>query len=535
MPYTSRRLVEYRLHFDSDSNLENYVYETSSPPASESGFHDAFVDDAKPASPKQQVDPEERDDPPSDSASPRLEMYNFSTPQLAHVRQRSGSCLISRDGSWDDATTDIVTFCSRNFRQVSWEDLDEPTQVAFTRMTPYARQLMDIPYGNVHLFAGRIWRIIDEAIFQKTNTDSVEWESPYFKHQNDMLKELRRSKHGAPHSHMTQMWRQWDYLSFCLFQGTVDSPPDGRISLDYFYRIIKDGIGPLFPKRLSEVCSMILNRVALFFIEWEATMAYCQDYHYFLFGHPGTLKTSGFTFRSNLTDSSAMKGMDGNSFRTEKNFEGCRVDLIAAPTLMSVKYTKSPEDFSRIPLIEIPMVVCAGWIDDLDGEGGDYGDFMTDAESDLREADGTAGLVDMDKDDGQGEDDVEPTKTDPGQTEADSAAGLVDMEKDDEEGEDDVGSGKTEADSAAGLVDMEKDDEEGEDDVGSGKTDLGQIEKGGAAGLAGTGKRDGESEDDVASHRTEQDPIESDQMQLGQAKPDAAEQLPRKRRTRRQG
>ncbi|KAK7424789.1 hypothetical protein QQX98_000373 [Neonectria punicea] len=240
-------------------------------------------------------------------------------------------------------------------------------------MTPDARRFMEIPWGRVYLFVGRIWRIIDEAIFQKTNANSVQWESPYFKHQHEMLKELRKLHPGAPHSHMTRKWREWDYLSFYLFQGTADAPPSGRIRSTCFYQILADGIGPLFPKVLCSISSEQIRGMGNFFLRREETMSYCQDYHFFLFAHPGTLETSGFKFRSVLAISHAMKGVnmkrgafDQSSFHTDTSFEGRQVDLIVAPMLMTVRYTDPPTTFSRIPFMNLPMVVCAGWIEDLD-------------------------------------------------------------------------------------------------------------------------------------------------------------------------
>ncbi|KAK7419961.1 hypothetical protein QQZ08_010597 [Neonectria magnoliae] len=275
----------------------------------------------------------------------------------------------------------MVSFCDRNFRDVSWDELDGHTQAAFTQMTPDARRLMDIHWGRVYLFVGRIWRIIDEAIFQKTNTHSVQWESPYFKHQHEMLKELRKSNPGAPHSHLTRKWREWDYLSFYLFQGTADAPPRGRIRLACFYQILADGIGPLFPKVLCSTSSEQVRSIGYFFIQREQDLSYCQDYHYFLFAHPGTLETSGFEFRSILTVSQAMKGIDMeygrfdiDSFHTHTTFEGQRVDLIVAPMLMTVYFTRPPPEFSRIPFVNLPMLVCAGWIEELDRMEDDEGE-----------------------------------------------------------------------------------------------------------------------------------------------------------------
>ncbi|KAK7415469.1 hypothetical protein QQZ08_012336 [Neonectria magnoliae] len=184
-------------------------------------------------------------------------------------------------------------FCDLNFKHVSWDDLDEPTRDEFIKLAPEVRRLMTIKFGTVHLFAARIWRIIDAAIFQKTDTKSIKWTRDYFKYQDGMLKELRKLNPTAPHSHFTEMWQQWDWLSVCLHDEMIDSLEtpgvvslrpymEDQISLDCFQQVIVDGIGPLFPKNLCNISKDILRRLGYFFISWETQFSFSKDYHYFL-------------------------------------------------------------------------------------------------------------------------------------------------------------------------------------------------------------------------------------------------------------
>ncbi|KPM43321.1 hypothetical protein AK830_g3280 [Neonectria ditissima] len=361
MPYTSRRLIEYSRYSHPDPPKPSL--EPCSPTASESGLHDAFAGDIGSPSNDQQDDCTERDQSRTDLARPLLELYDFAmkTPPLPSIVCR----LNSQDGQWDSITRDIIAICYNIFRETTWDDLDEPIRIEFTRMTPDAQRLMGMPYGNIHLFAARIWRILDEAIFQKTKTDSIQWVSPYFKHQNDMLQELRKSKPGAPHSYMTRIWREWDHRSVFLFQGTTPTWSN-RIRPECFRQIIADGIGPLFPETPDGGSVLLLDKIAFMLLYWERVFSYCQDYHYFSFGHPGTLETSGFTFRKKLSCTTAMKALDDCFIDEGNTFEGRRVDLIVSPMVMTVQFSRP--DFPRIPRMEVPMVVCAGWIQNLEND-----------------------------------------------------------------------------------------------------------------------------------------------------------------------
>lgn len=204
---------------------------------------------------------------------------------------------------------------------------------------------------------------------------------------------------------MTQMWREWDYLSMCLFQGTVDSLPR-RIRYESLTQVIADGLGSLFPKVLCRVSVQLLDQMASFFLTWESNFSCCQDYHYFLFGHPGTLKTSGFTFRSSLSGCTSMIGIEEGRVKTDTDFEGRPVDLIVAPMLMSVRFSRHGS--GQIPWMNIPMVVCAGWIEDLDRMEREEDDGMDDTESDRTESDNSKELDRMEDDEGESKHDFGP-------------------------------------------------------------------------------------------------------------------------------
>ncbi|KPM35854.1 hypothetical protein AK830_g10730 [Neonectria ditissima] len=355
MPYTSKRLSEYIQYWPGTYSAT--VPGSCSPSASESGLADDFADDgARLAKKRKATSP--------DPTQPTLQQYDFD------VKPRGGSeCLLVNE-DWQPTTWNIFKFCELNFEHVTWDDLDESTRNEFVKMAPEARRLMGIKRGTVYLFAARIWRVLDAAIFQKTNTESIEWEHPYFKHQDDMLKELRKMNPTAPHSHKTKMWQQWDRLSLCLFKeiGGRTRKFTGRISPECFNQVIARGVGPLFPKELCQFSQHLLEDLRVWFLQWEYEFPLSEDYHYLLFAHPGTLETS-FKFRSKFLEATAMIGLKHDYHGFEKmpgeEFEGRQVDLVVSPMVMGVLFSREC-DFIRTPQREISMVVCAGWIEKLD-------------------------------------------------------------------------------------------------------------------------------------------------------------------------
>lgn len=392
------------------------------------------------------------DEPPTDSISPFLKTYDFKTkpPRLVVTARAQPDCL---NPEWVMTTEDIIAFCSQHLRNVAWDDLDESTQGEFIRMCPDAQRLIGTEHGSVNLFAARIWRIVDEAMFKKTKTDSVQWVSPFFKHQNDMLNELRSTLAplllgswtgntrlttgietipGAPHSYMTQVWREWDYHSMCLFYGNSDDVPL-RILPECFVQIIADGLGPMFPKDLPRHAIRDLNRMGVFFAYWERLFSSTKDYHYFSFAHPGTNKTSGFTFRSYLSGSPAMMGIDRFLVKNDINFEGRQVDLIVAPMILTVPFTRKKP--GRIPMIAVPMIVWAGCVEDLDRMEREEAERTDNTASDQAESDSSEEPSGMEDKEGESKDDGEQDETEPNQT------------KDKEGGSnDDGGQGETEPD-----------------------------------------------------------------------------------------
>ncbi|KAK7417875.1 hypothetical protein QQX98_004350 [Neonectria punicea] len=405
MPYTSKRLTEYQQHWAHRPVVT--FSRPCSPSASDSGLPDVFTEDgAKKFKTAATL--------PGDPTQPTLQQYDFRRLP----GRGGGQCIVLQD-DWQQRTRDIIKFCELNFKHVSWDDLDEPTRDEFIKMAPEARRLMTIKFGNVHLFAARIWRVIDAAIFQKTDTKSIKWTHDYFKYQDGMLKELRKLNPTAPHSHMTEMWQQWDRLSVCLHDEMLDSlePPrmaptrrfiEERISVDCFQQVIADGIGPSFPSSLCDLSKEILQRLGRFFVRWEQQFSFSKDYHYFLFAHPGTLKTS-FTFKRKLSLCLAMQGLKDNYFGAGvgkdpgQRFEGRQVDLIVAPMVMAVNFSEE-YNFIRIPMMVVPMVVCAGWIERLDRMEKEKGETMSD---DGIWSDTSYGFDSTDEEEAETEDDAE--------------------------------------------------------------------------------------------------------------------------------
>ncbi|KAK7428214.1 hypothetical protein QQZ08_005280 [Neonectria magnoliae] len=422
MPRTSRRLTEYQRNFDFTTfRLAEDTDNPGSPTASESGLHDAFVADGEPASNKLPADNAQMDEPPTDRMSPGLQPIT----QL------------------------VISFCWKHFRKVSWDDLDESTRGEFIRMCPDAQRLMGMEDGNVNLFAARIWRITDEAIFKKTKTDSVQWASPFFKHQHDMLNELRKTKPGAPYYYMTQVWREWDYRSVCLFYGTVDALPC-RILPECFIQIIADGLGPMFPKDLPFHAIEDLKYMGHHFTSWERAFSSAEDYHFFMFAHSGTGKTSGFTFRSFLSGSPAMIGIKGIDVDYSKIFEGRQVDLIVAPMIGTIPFSR--KDVGQIPIIHLSMIVCAGRIEDLDRMEREEAERTGDTASDQPESENSEEPDRMEDKEGESNDDGEQDETGPDQT------------KDKEGGSNgDGGQGETESDQIG--RDQEEDKQDKSHDV----------------------------------------------------------------------
>ncbi|KPM36854.1 hypothetical protein AK830_g9708 [Neonectria ditissima] len=438
MPRASRHLTEYQRNFGFTTfRLKEDPDNPGSPTASESGLHNVFAADGEPASNKLPADNAQMDESPTDRMRPCLQTWDSKTktPRLVISVNDQPDRM---DPGWAQATQKILSFCWQNFRKATWDDLDESTRGQFIRMCPDAQRLMGMEHGCVNLFAARIWRIIDEAIFNKTKTDSVQWASPFFKHQNDMLNELRKTKPGAPYLYMTQVWREWDYRSVCLYYGTVDAAPR-RILPECFVQIITDGLGPMFPKDLPHYAMDDLNGMANFFTSWEGAFSAAEDYHYFSFAHPGTGKNSGFTFRSCFSGSPAMMGIDRYRVDNNTNFEGRQVDLIVAPMIRTIPFSR--EDVGEIPIIHVPMIVCAGWIEDLDRMEREEAERTDDTASDQPESDRMEDKEGGSKDDGE-QDEAEQDETEPDQTE-DKEGGSHDVA-----GPDQTGKGQT------GLVSM---------------------------------------------------------------------------------
>ncbi|KAK7417740.1 hypothetical protein QQX98_004396 [Neonectria punicea] len=438
MPRTSRRLTEYQRNFGFTTfRLNEDPDNPGSPTASESGLHDIFVADGEPASDKRPTHNAKMDEPPTDSMSPFLKTYDFKTKPPRLVVNANVE-LDSLNPDWTTTTQQILSFCWQNFRKVTWDDLDESTQGEFVRMCPDAQRLIGTEHGSVNLFAARIWRIIDEAIFKKTKTDSVQWASPFFKHQHDMLNELRKTIPGAPHTHMPQVWREWDYNSMCLFYGMSDDTPL-RILPECFIQIIADGLGPMFPKDLPRYAINDLIDMGNFFANWERLFSSTKDYHYFSFAHPGTDKTSGFTFHSYLSGSPAMMGIDHTLVKNDINFEGRQVDLIVAPMILTAPFTrKNP---GRIPIIAVPMIVRAGWVEDLDRMEREEAERTDNTASDQPGSDSAEEPDEMEDKEGESKDDGEQDETEPDQTK-DKEGGSHDVA-----GPDQTGKGQTGLDS----------------------------------------------------------------------------------------
>ncbi|KAI5464634.1 hypothetical protein BGZ63DRAFT_451817 [Mariannaea sp. PMI_226] len=319
---------------------------------------------------EQQAEPVAKHESTTDRAQFLRRIYNQShysgyTPDIA---------VILEEGVWRHCGRDIIRFCRAHFAHMTWNDLDESTQAAFTEMTPKACGLMEDKVGRIALFAARFWRVVDEAIFKKKKADLLEWEHPYFKYQDAMVKEIRKHHPGELDIYQTGGWRWWEYLSYYFYANIVDKEYQlkwGRIRLSCFRKIIAHGIGPAFPEELEANWASTLNEIGKVFLAQEAKISSSEFHHYLLFAHPTTLQTSGFPFDAVVPPviwEDSMVEFHRELGQAEAiDLQGHQVDLIVSPFVMTVDVSRG-KDLDPQACWSTPIVVYIGGIKSLDRE-----------------------------------------------------------------------------------------------------------------------------------------------------------------------